>query len=180
MSNPPSTPYKQQLQPYTELQVTSNFSFLRGASHPEELVEQAAALGYTHLAITDRNTMAGIVRAYAACKKLNLKLIAGCALHLADGPPLLVYPTSIEGYAQLCQLLTAGNLRTEKGKCELYKKDVMEQLQEVCLVVQPPHTLNAFFELERDFADDHDSGLARRRKLSGRFARETASGKRCL
>ena len=65
---------------YTELQVTTNFSFLRGASHPEELVEQAAIYGYDKIAITDRNTFAGIVRAHAAAKKKEIKIIPGCRL----------------------------------------------------------------------------------------------------
>ena len=65
---------------YTELQVTSNFSFLRGGSHPDELVIQASAMGYTALAITDHNTLAGVVRAHVAAKKAGLKLIVGCRL----------------------------------------------------------------------------------------------------
>ena len=106
---------------YTELQVTSNFSFLRGASHPEELVEQAAKLGYKKIAITDRNTFAGIVRAHVAAKKNSIKIIPGCRLDLIDGPSLLAYPTNADAYATLCELLTKGNLRAEKGKCHLFK-----------------------------------------------------------
>jgi error-prone DNA polymerase len=68
---------------YTELQVTSNFSFLRGASHPEEMVEQAAAYGYAKIAITDRNSFAGIVRAHEAVKKMGLQLIPACRLDQA-------------------------------------------------------------------------------------------------
>src|SRR5215469_15786211 len=99
---------------YTELQVTTNFSFLRGASHPEELVEQAVLLGYNEIAITDRNSFAGIVRAYVAAKKIGARLIPGCCLDLLDGPNLLAYPTNITGYSILCNLLTTGNLRAEK------------------------------------------------------------------
>ena len=65
---------------YTELQVTSNFTFLRGASHPEELAEQAAALGYTEIAITDRNSFAGVVRAHVAAKKAGIRLMVGCRI----------------------------------------------------------------------------------------------------
>src|SRR5687768_1937346 len=86
---------------YTELQVTSNFSFLRGASHPEELMQQAAALGYTEIAMADHNTMAGIVRAHVAAKKNKIRLIIGCHLRLLDGPPLLAYPTNAASYARL-------------------------------------------------------------------------------
>ena len=71
---------------YVELQITTNFSFLRGASHPDELVEQAALLGYHTIAITDRNTVAGVVRAHAAGKKKGVRVIPGCRLDLLDGP----------------------------------------------------------------------------------------------
>ena len=74
--------------PYTELQVTTNFSFLRGASHPEEMVEQAARYGYTVIAITDRNSFAGIVRAHVAAKKSEIRIIPACRLDLMDGPSL--------------------------------------------------------------------------------------------
>src|SRR5690606_8225662 len=102
---------------YVELQVTTNFSFLRGASHPEELVEQAAALGYTAIAVTDRNSFAGLVRAHVAAKKYGIRLIPACRLDLLDGPSLLAYPTDREAYGRLSTLLTKGNLRTEKGQC---------------------------------------------------------------
>ena len=91
---------------YAEIQVTSNFSFLRGASHPEELVETAAALGYGAIAITDRNSVAGIVRAHAAAKKNHIRFIPACRLDLLDGFSLLAYPCNVNGYARLCNLLT--------------------------------------------------------------------------
>src|SRR6478752_8105593 len=103
---------------YTELQVTTNFSFLRGASHPEEMVQQALAYNYDRIAITDRNSLAGIVRAYAATRGKPITLITGCCLDLNDGSSLLAYPTDKAAYAGLCTLLTKGNIRTEKGKCE--------------------------------------------------------------
>jgi error-prone DNA polymerase len=111
---------------YTELQVTSNFSFLRGASHPEELVAYAASLGYTEIAITDRNTLAGIVRAHAAAKKSGIRIIVGARLELLDGPSLLAYPTNIKAYSRLSNLLTVGNLRAAKGECHLCKQDVYD------------------------------------------------------
>lgn len=136
---------------YSELQVTSNFSFLRGASHPEELVETAAALGYKHIAITDRNSFAGIVRAHSVAKQLKMRLIVGCRLDLIDGFSLLAYPTNIKAYSQLCNLLTLGNRRTEKGKCELYKKDVYDYAAGVKFIVIPPTVLNNEFDFEEDF-----------------------------
>ena len=109
---------------YTELQVTTNFSFLKGASHPEEMMEQAAALGYQQIGITHVNSFAGIVRAHVAAKNNGIRLIPGVHLELQDGIALLAYPVNRKGYASLCKLLTTGNLRAEKGECLLYKEDM--------------------------------------------------------
>ncbi len=136
---------------YTELQVTSNFSFLRGASHPEELVEQAAGYGYNAIAITDRNSLAGIVRAHAASRKHKIRLIPACRLDLQDAPSVLVYPTNIQAYAQLCNLLTTGNLRTEKGKCELYREDLYSYVKGSKFIVVPPDNLDARFDFPASF-----------------------------
>lgn len=136
---------------YSELQITSNFSFLRGASHPEELVEQAAALGYKKIAITDRNSLAGIVRAYAASKDKALTIIPACRLDLLDGPSLLAYPTNKAAYSRLSALLSTGNLRTEKGSCHLYKNDVFESAGGMKFIVTPPDALNAHFDFEPAF-----------------------------
>jgi len=136
---------------YTELQVTTNFSFLRGASHPEEMVEQAVAFGYKKIAITDRNTLAGVVRAYAAAKDKDLEIIVGCRLDLLDGPGLLAYPTNQEAYSRLSGLLTLGNLRTEKGKCHLYKSDVYEHSTGIIFIVIPPDSLTETLQLEAGF-----------------------------
>ncbi|WP_018627714.1 error-prone DNA polymerase [Niabella aurantiaca] len=138
---------------YTELQVTTNFSFLRGGSHPEELVKQAIELKYTALAITDRNTLAGVVRAYAAAKNTALRIIPACRLDLADGPSLLTYPTDKEAYSRLSALLTEGNLRTEKGKSVLYKADVYRYAKGMKFIVVPPPELNASFDLDQGFKD---------------------------
>lgn len=136
---------------YTELQVTTNFSFLRGASHPEEMVEQAALLGNDAIAITDRNTFAGIVRAHVAAKKNGIRIIPACRLDLVDGPGLLAFPTDISAYAQLSALLTLGNLRAEKGKCHLYKEDVYRHARGSEFVVLPPPSLNELFEFDHSF-----------------------------
>ncbi|MEZ5017282.1 MAG: error-prone DNA polymerase [Flavipsychrobacter sp.] len=136
---------------YTELQVTSNFSFLRGASHPEELINYAVELGYETIAITDRNTLAGIVRAYSAAKKAGIRLIVGCRLDLVDGISLLAYPTNKDAYSRLSGLLSTGNLRTEKGRCDLYKADVFAAAQGIKFIIVPPNTINSEFEFEADF-----------------------------
>lgn len=138
---------------YIELQVTSNFSFLRGASHPEELIKQAALLGYKQIAITDRNTFAGIVRAHVAAGKYGLRLIPGCRLDLQDGLSLLAFPINRNGYSRLCNLLSTGNLRTEKGECHLYKADVYQYAKDMKWVALPPDTLNQQFSFEPSFAE---------------------------
>jgi error-prone DNA polymerase len=138
---------------YAELQVTSNFSFLRGGSHPEELVHGAAKLGYTKIAITDRNTVAGIVRAHQAAKERGIQIIPACRLDLLDGPSLLAYPTDIDAWGRLCALLSKGNLRTEKGKCDLYKQDVFDHKQGIKFIVIPPAVLNTRFDFDDSFKD---------------------------
>jgi error-prone DNA polymerase len=139
---------------YAELQVTSNFTFMLGGSHPEELVEHAADLGYTKIAITDRNSMAGVVRAHQAAKIKGIGFIPACRLDLVDGPSLLAYPTDITAWGRLCALLTKGNMRTEKGKCELYKQDVFEHKQGIKFIVVPPAVLNARFDFDEQFKQD--------------------------
>ena len=136
---------------YVDLQVTTNFSFLRGASHPEELVEQAAAYGYKEIAITDRNTLAGIVRGHVAAKKKGIRIIPACRLDLMDGPSLLAYPTDKPSYSRLSALLTKGNLRAEKGDCHLYKKDVYEHAEGIKFIVIPPEQLTTSFDFEQPF-----------------------------
>lgn len=136
---------------YSELQTTSNFTFLRGASHPEELVQRAAELGYEAIAITDRNTLAGIVRAHGAAKKHGIRFIPACRVDVQDGPSLLAYPTDIHAYARLSHLLTVGNLRTEKGKCELFRADVYAHAAGIQWVVVPPAALRDDFSWPEGF-----------------------------
>ena len=104
---------------YVELQVTSNYSFLRGASRVEELFLHARALGLGAIAITDHNTLAGIARANGLAEEVGIRLIVGCRLDLRDSLPLLAYPTDRAAYARLCRLLTLGKGRTGKGGCDL-------------------------------------------------------------
>ena len=100
---------------YAELQTTTHFSFLRGASSPGELFAQAKNLGISALGITDRHSLAGIVRAYEASKETGIRLVVGCRIDLTDGPALLLYPTSRAAYSRLCRLLTLGKGRAGKG-----------------------------------------------------------------
>lgn len=143
---------------YTELQVTTNFSFLRGGSHPEEIIRRARELGYKSIAITDRNTLAGIVRAHVEARKAGgneekVRLIIGCHLELIDGPPLLAYPTDKEAYARLSGLLTKGNMRAEKGQCHLYRSDVYHSKKGMKFIVVPPPSLNRDFNFDESFKE---------------------------
>lgn len=137
---------------YTELQVTTNFSFLRGGSHPEEMVQQALVFGYTKIAVTDRNTLAGVVRAYAAAKGKPIDIIPACRLDLLDGPSLLAYPTDKDAYSRLSTLLTTGNLRAEKGDCHLYLADVFQHAAGLIFIAVPPSVLTAEFDFNPDFS----------------------------
>ena len=139
---------------YTELQITTNFSFLRGGSHPEEIVEQALALGYKEIAITDRNTLAGIVRAHIAATGKDIRIIPACRLDLLDGISLLAYPTDKDAYARLSTLLSEGNMRAEKGQCHLYKADLLIYAKGIKFIAIPPLSLNLNFELGDEFLKD--------------------------
>ncbi len=122
---------------YAELQVTSHFSFLRGASSCEELFAQAALLGIEALGIADRNSLAGIVRAHEAAKATGIRLIVGCRLDLADGAALLVYPTDRPAYARLCRLLSLGKRRGGKAKCHLEWDDLAAYEEGLIAVLVP-------------------------------------------
>jgi error-prone DNA polymerase len=108
---------------YAELQVTTNYSFLRGASHPEELFAQAQQLGLSALGVADRNSLAGLVRAWQAARANGVRLVAGCRLELTDFPPLLIYPTDRDAYGRLCRLLSLGKRRAGKAACHLTWSD---------------------------------------------------------
>ncbi len=127
---------------YSELHCKSNYSFLTGASHADELVDRAIELGYSALAITDENTLAGIVRAYSAIRDANkriaeetkssaathphatIKLIIGAEIILNDAPPVVLWATDRNSYARLTRLLTVGRRRAPKGECWLCFDDI--------------------------------------------------------
>ncbi len=123
---------------YAELHALSNFTFLRGASHPEELVETAVKLGYEALAITDECTMSGVVRAHSAAKEFGLKkLIIGSELSLRSGRKLVALARNREGYAALCRLVTEARRAADKGRYELTRMAFEEGLPG-CLVLWVP------------------------------------------
>src|SRR5437879_2944108 len=104
---------------YAELHCRTNFSFLEGASHPDELAARAAELGYGALAITDRDSLAGVVRAHVAAKDAGLKLLVGTHLEPVDAAPILLWAPERHAYGQLARLLTVGRRAAPKGECRL-------------------------------------------------------------
>src|SRR6187397_265389 len=127
---------------YLEFAAASNFSFLRGASHPEELMVQTASIGLAGLGLCDRNSVAGVVRAHLAKREQNLTLRyhPGARLVFADNTPdILVYPRNRAGWGRLTRLLTLGNLRAEKGKCTLHLDDLLSHAFGLELIAMGGH-----------------------------------------
>jgi len=161
---------------YAELMACSNFSFLRGASHPHELVAGADALGLEAIGICDRNTLAGVVRAWSAMQQLReagsrIRALTGCRLDFVDGTPsLLVYPSDREAYGRLTRLLTVGQRRAEKGECELRFDDFLEHAVGQLVLAVPPERLDEAFErdLRRLAAAIPDVWLAAARRYGAR------------
>ena len=162
---------------YCELQATSHFSFLRGASSCEELFVQAAALGLPALGIVDRNSVAGLVRAHQAARVTGVRAVLGCRLDLQDGTSLLLYPEDKPAWSRLCRLLTIGKRRAGKGACELSWADVAghrEGMRAVLLRDEPDERMaldlarlreafeeRAYLALTRRFLPDESERLAR-------------------
>ena len=115
--------------PYAELHCRTNFSFLEGASHPDELVAQAAGLGLAGLAITDRNSLAGVVRAHVAAKAVSLPLIIGAEIAPHDADPVVLLATDRSSYGRLSRLITVGRRRAEKGECILSIQDIADHAE---------------------------------------------------
>ncbi len=123
---------------YVELSALTNFSFLEGGSHPHELVVAAQALGHRAIAITDRNSLAGIARAHEASKGLKFKLVVGCRLAFRDRREVLAYPTDRLAYGRLCELLTLGRRRAPKGECHLDYADLVAHGDGMIVVALAP------------------------------------------
>lgn len=143
---------------YAELEVTTNFSFLHSASHAEEIARTAAALGLSAIAVTDRNTLAGVVRAHRAAKDAGIRLLVGARLDLQDAPSLLCFPTDRAAYARLSQLITLGRRRASKGECEIYLEDVFAHSGGQLFISLPPDASG----------DDYATHLRHLRDIFGR------------
>ena len=123
---------------YAELQVATSFSFLEGASHPDELALTAAALGLAAVGVTDRNSLAGVVQMHAAAKKAGIRPLIGCRLDLTDADSLLAYPTDRAAYARLSRLLTLGKMRAPKGECFIARADVLAHAEGMLFLLLSP------------------------------------------
>jgi error-prone DNA polymerase len=131
---------------YAELAVTTNFSFLRGASHPGEMVAHADELGLAAIGIADRNSFAGVVRAYGEWKKRkNIKLVVGTRLVTIDGFEVLTYPTDRPAYGRLCRLLTKANLKAKKSECHLTFEQILDASEGQIFIALPPEELSLAF-----------------------------------
>ena len=169
MTRPPTTRY-------VELQATTNFSFLRGASHPWEMVVGAEALGMEAVGVCDRNTLAGVVRAWRQQEDLRasgsaIRALTGCRLDFVDGTPsLLVYPSDREAYGRLTRLLTVGQRRAKKASCELRWTDFLDHAEGQLVLVVPPDRLDDAFaaDLRRIAGDLPDVWLAAARRYGAR------------
>ena len=123
---------------YAELAVTTSFSFLRGGSHPQELVARADELELTAIGIADHNSFAGVVRAYDEAKKRKIKLLVGTRLVTIDGFEVLTYPIDRAAYGRLCRLITAGNLKAKKSECHLIFEEILNAAEGQIFIVLPP------------------------------------------
>ncbi|WEJ58153.1 PHP domain-containing protein [Devosia sp. FJ2-5-3] len=136
-------PRPQAATPYAELLAATNFSFLRGASHPFEMVGQAAGMGLSGIGICDRNSLSRVVRAFAAAKDIagqypDFRLIVGTRLVFSDKTSdVAVYPIDRAGYGRLSALLTLGNRRAPKGECFLEFQDLVEHAEGLAMIVIP-------------------------------------------
>ncbi|MDR6116550.1 MULTISPECIES: error-prone DNA polymerase [unclassified Sphingomonas] len=153
---------------YVELQVTTHFSFLRGASSPDELLAAAALQGHTALGIVDRGSVAGLVRAWEAQKATGVRMVPGARVDLDDGRALLLYPTDKAAWSRLTRLLTLGKSRAGKGGCTLGWSDLCDWRDGLIAILLPheadDRTARHLLELRQTFGAHGYLGLAFRRR----------------
>ncbi|HTZ00763.1 MAG TPA: error-prone DNA polymerase [Xanthobacteraceae bacterium] len=156
---------------YAELAVTTNFSFLRGASHPHEMVAQADVMGLTAIGIADRNSFAGVVQAYGEARNRSIKLLVGTRLVSVDGFEALVYPVDRAAYGRLCRLITAGNLAAKKGECRLTFAQILNAGTGQIFIALPPLHFNRHPEARAQRASKDDGRDASAGILRGPLSR---------
>jgi error-prone DNA polymerase len=144
---------------YAELGALSNFTFLEGASHPHELVEQAKALGHAAIGIADRNSFAGLVRGHVAAAKANLRFVPGARVSLPGDHEYLAWPTDRAAYGRLARLLSKGRMDAPKGECRITRDDLIEHADGLVMALVPPEAPETFSA--RQGRDDFAARLAR-------------------
>lgn len=150
----PTVPMAQQaMVAFAELNCKTNFSFLHGASHPDELVNRAGKLGYRALAITDHNSLAGVVRAHGQAKKTGLKLLIGAEVAPQNAPPLVLLATDRQAYGRLSRLLTAGKLKSPKGECHVTFDDVASHAEGLIAAIVGPASAHEIGQYREVFGD---------------------------
>ena len=153
---------------YVELQITSHFSFLRGASSPEELFAAAALLGHRAMGLADRGSVAGVVRGWAGQKATGVRMIPGSRVDLTDGRALLLYPRTRAAWSQLTRLLSIGKARGGKGCCILDWADVAAHAEDMVAILIPDMpdavTADQLRELHAVFAERGFCALSLRRR----------------
>ena len=157
---------------FAELCCTSNFTFLTGASHPDEVAKRAAELGYAAFGVCDTNTLAGVVRAHVEAERQGVRQVVGSRVELSDGQGIYVWPTDLAAYGRLATLLTVGKLRAKKGQCLLGLWDVLEHAEGQMFGVEVPA------HHHRCVCDDaaHLAGLVRRDQQRSRCWRRGTTG----
>ena len=169
---------------FAELAAMTNFSFLRGASHPEEMVARAAELGLAGIGIADRNSLAGVVRAHTFARDnveamAATRVVPGARLVFIDGSPdVLVYPKDRAAYGRLCRILTEGNSRAPKGECWLILKDLLDRGDGLQIVALPSSLQKMLARTPLSHKEAKRSSTTRRRMralLSPSCARPSAS-----
>lgn len=162
---------------YIELQCMSNFSFLEGGSHPEELVHAASELGYKGISIADTNSFAGVVRGFFSAKELGLRYLVSTRLKAKINSKInifevLAYPQTREAYGRLCTLLSTGNLRAEKGDCLISIEEILQIQKDIYFIAVPPRSIESasvYFEQRKlEFIEQLNllhSGLKDRSKV---------------
>ena len=148
---------------YCELECTTNFSFLYGASHPGEMVIQAKALGHTAIGIADRNTLAGVVRAHAEAKREGLQLLVGARIDLAEGFSCVCYPTDRAAYGRLCKLLSNGKRSARKGECHITVSGLAQYADGQVFILLPPDDFDlhfdGFFTMAQTLRNTQNAGI---------------------
>ncbi len=175
---------------YVPLWCKTNFSFLEGASHPEELVEHAQTVGVTALGITDRDGVQGMVRAHVAAKEHGVRIVVGSEVTVGDGSTVVLLVQDRAGYANLCRLVTRGRLRSPKGACVVEPREVAEHAAGLCALWKgdpedPSYLKDAFGSrlyalVTRHRRDDEPASEARLRRTAQRLSIPTIAGNEVL